>query len=91
MAPGTTSDDRSPPAPGRLRRWLRRVLLGAAMLLVLASAALTIAWHASPFPLEKLAAWPAGALVTDRAGEPLLVRAARDGQLRLPIPLVEAH
>jgi len=62
------------------------VAMGA---MALGIVALVAAWHAWPFPTERLERWPASPVVTDAAGGSLLARVSADDQWCTPVTLDE--
>jgi penicillin-binding protein 1C len=71
----------------RLKRAARALALLAGLGLLVGTATFTIAWYASPFPIERLEKWPKSPVVSDRTGRTLLATVASDGQWRLPVRL----
>lgn len=71
----------------RLRRWLRRIALSLACILLLGILSLLTLNALFPFPLEKLDQRPSSPVVTARGGEEILSITGRDGHWHMPVQL----
>lgn len=73
----------------RARKWARRTLLISCALIVLLVGSLVIAWHRSPFPLERLGQWGESSLIRDSEGASLMASVGPGDHWRLPVGLDE--
>ncbi len=71
----------------KLRQLLRRAAIGVGLGAAAAVVACTIAWHASPFPMERLTGLPESVVITDASGQEMLKVVGRDDQWREPVQL----
>lgn len=71
----------------RLRTWAKRSCLIVCVSGVLFAGALIVAWHRSPFPLERLGQWGESSVIRDSEGGFLLASVGPDDQWRLPVRL----
>ena len=78
--------NKTPDRPvSRLRRWCKRIMIGAGFAVVMGVLLFAILWFAFPFPAHRLNQWPVSPLVTDREGQTLLRLVAADDQLYVPV------
>lgn len=71
----------------RVRLWVRRAILAGCALLTIFAMGAVVAWHRSPFPLERLGQWGESSVIRDSEGVTLLASVGPGDQWRLPIPL----
>ncbi|MCX5689946.1 MAG: penicillin-binding protein 1C [Planctomycetota bacterium] len=71
----------------KVKRMLKRAALAAGLGTAAAVVACTIAWHASPFPMQQLTNLPESVVITDASGQEMLKVVGRDEQWREPVLL----
>lgn len=67
--------------------WLKRLIVAATAMLLLAYASFCYVWYTSPFPLAQFDLQPVSPLVTDRSGHTLLYLVGDNDQWRQPVSL----
>jgi len=71
-------------APRRRRR-VKRIVMALVVCVALGAAAFAVLSHLYPFPIERLAQWPASPQVLDRYGRPMLQLVGADDHWRMPV------